>query len=70
MQTLKFKTNIKCAGCITTVTPYLNGLTGVESWNADVQDPNKVLTITSSGQLEAKHVVQILEKAGYKAEEM
>ncbi|MCD0490244.1 heavy-metal-associated domain-containing protein [Pedobacter sp. MC2016-14] len=70
METLKFKTNIKCAGCITTVTPYLDSLAGIESWNADVHDPNKILTITSSGQLEANQVIQILEKAGYKAEEI
>ena len=69
MHTIQFKTNIKCAGCINTVTPYLNALEGVESWNADVQDVNKILTVKTNERLEAKNIIQALEKAGYKAEE-
>ncbi|WP_338871255.1 heavy-metal-associated domain-containing protein [Spirosoma sp. SC4-14] len=65
METLKFKTNIKCGGCIATVTPFLNETVGEGHWQVDLQDVNKVLT-TDTGT--ATDVKQALEKAGYKAE--
>ncbi len=67
METLKFKTNIKCEGCITTVTPFLNQLKGIESWKADVQSPDKILTVQATG-VSGSEVVLALKKAGYKAE--
>ncbi|MVM37708.1 heavy metal transport/detoxification protein [Spirosoma sp. HMF3257] len=65
METLKFKTNIKCGGCIATVTPFLNEAVGEGHWQVDVQTPDKVLTAEASN---ASVVKQAIEKAGYKAE--
>ena len=45
METLKFKTNIKCSGCIATVTPFLNKTVGAENWQVDIQAPEKTLTV-------------------------
>jgi copper chaperone len=45
METLKFKTNIKCGGCVATVTPYLNKFSDIEKWEVDTQNPDKILTI-------------------------
>lgn len=70
METLKFKTNIKCSGCIAAVTPFLNGLSEVSKWEVDTNNPDKVLTIEGSDNLDAEKVVDTIEKAGYLAKEL
>ena len=66
MNTLTFKTNINCGGCIKAVTPTLNGAAAIENWQVDTASPDKVLTVT--GDLNAAQVVELVEKAGFKAE--
>lgn len=68
METIKFKTNIKCGSCIATVTPHLNALTGVDEWAVDTNVADKVLTVKGSSDRLAQQVVDTLEKAGFKAE--
>ncbi|MEQ7801236.1 cation transporter [Pedobacter sp. ASV1-7] len=70
METLKFKTNIKCSGCIATVTPFLNDLPEIENWAVDTDNPEKILTVEASDELTAETVVKTLEKAGYVASEV
>lgn len=67
METLKFKSTIKCAACIATVTPFLNTVDGIEKWEVDLSSPDRVLTVESNGATAAQ-VSTALEKAGYKAE--
>ena len=67
METVKFKTNIKCSGCIATVTPALNELVGQNNWEVDLQSPDKILTI-SKAEASEQEIKQAVEKAGYKAE--
>ncbi|OQP60465.1 heavy metal transport/detoxification protein [Niastella vici] len=67
METVQFKTNIKCSGCIATVTPVLNELVGQDNWEVDLQSPDKVLTV-SREQAGKQEIKQAVEKAGYKAE--
>ncbi|TKC09299.1 heavy-metal-associated domain-containing protein [Pedobacter frigoris] len=67
MQTLKFKTNIKCSGCVATVTPHLNVLE-IDDWKIDTENPDKILEVKGADTLNAKQVIETLEKAGYKAE--
>ncbi|MGI4739172.1 MAG: heavy-metal-associated domain-containing protein [Janthinobacterium lividum] len=64
MQTLKFKTNINCGGCIKAVTPTLNREAGAGNWQVDTANPDKILTI-SAPQLSAAQVVQAVEQAGF-----
>ena len=70
METLQFKTTIKCSGCIEKVTPYLNETAGENNWEVDLQNPQKVLTIPNAEQLSSGEVVEALAKAGYKAEKL
>lgn len=70
METLKFKTNIKCAGCIAAVTPHLNGLSGVSSWEVDLINPDKILTLSGNDQLDAEVIKATLSKAGYVADQI
>jgi copper chaperone len=69
MKTLKFKTNINCGGCVSKVTPFLNKQEGVESWEVDVNNPDKILKVKSKGVLE-EQVVSILDKIGFKGEKI
>ncbi len=68
METKRYKTNIKCTGCVETVTPYLNQFVGEGNWQVDLNDPSRTLTVT--GQTEKDVVIRALEKAGYKAEKI
>lgn len=67
METLKFKTNINCGGCINAVTPHLNKAEGVKNWQVDTANPDKILTVEAEGT-DAQTVKQVVEKAGFKAE--
>jgi copper chaperone len=67
MKTLKFKTNINCGGCVSKVTPFLNKQDGIESWEVDTTNANKILTIESKGATE-EDVKATLQKVGFKAE--
>lgn len=67
MNTLKFKTNINCGGCIKAVTPHLDKAEGIKSWQVDTTNPDKVLTVEAYGT-DAQAVQQVVEKAGFKAE--
>jgi copper chaperone len=68
METLKFKTNIKCGGCIAAVTPALENLNGVEKWDVDTANPDKILTVETDSGLKAEQVVSALKTKGYSAE--
>ena len=66
MEAIKFKTNIKCSGCVAKVTPFLNEALGEDNWEVDYSNPSKLLTVV--GETDKGKVVQAVEKAGYKAE--
>ena len=68
METFKFKTTIKCSGCVAKATPFLNEALGEDNWEVDTNDPSKVLTVV--GQSDKTTVVKAVEKAGFKAEEL
>jgi copper chaperone len=67
METLKFKSNIKCTGCIEKVTPYLNETAGAEKWEVDLKNPEKILTVHAEG-VTSEQISQAIQKAGYVAE--
>lgn len=69
METLKFKTNIQCGGCIATVTPFLDNLPHIGDWEVDTTKPDKVLTIQTD-HLQGFEVIAVLKSAGYRAEQI
>lgn len=70
METTKFKTTIKCSGCVATVTPHLNKAIGENNWKVDLENPAKILTVTSEKEINEETVVKALADAGYKAEKL
>jgi Copper chaperone len=69
METLKFKTNIKCSGCVAQVTPHLEASPSIKEWNVDIANPDKVLTVKAEN-IGAEEIKAIVQKAGYNAEEL
>ena len=64
----KFKTNIKCGGCIQTVKPYLDSLKEIKSWEVDTSSPDRVLTV--EGDIPEEIIVKAIQAAGYRAEKI
>jgi copper chaperone len=68
METLQFKTNINCGGCIAKATPVLNNEKNIKEWNVDTNTSTKVLTVKSN--LGADAIINIVKKAGFQAEKL
>ena len=64
MKTLKFKTNIQCSNCLSKVTPKLNDQSGINSWNVDLADPDRTLTVETEN-LEPEDIKKAVLKAGF-----
>lgn len=67
MKTIQFKTNIKCMGCVSSVTPGLNDTAGENNWKVDLLSPDRILTVASDS-VDAQTIQETVEKAGFKAE--
>lgn len=66
---LTYKTNIKCNGCIATVTPFIEKNESIKKWSVDLENPDRVLTIELEGG-EENEVKDLINEAGYEAEPM
>ncbi len=66
-KTLKFRTNIKCSGCVAKVTPYLNDSEDISHWDVDTESIEKTLTVTTD-KLSKEEVEAIVKEAGFKAD--
>ena len=69
METLKFKTNVKCNNCVAKISPYLDESDKITEWNVDIENPDRILTVTGN-DITNEYVKETLLKAGYKAEEL
>ncbi|MEQ9466710.1 MAG: cation transporter [Ekhidna sp.] len=68
METIKFKTNINCGGCLKSVTPHLNELDSIESWKVDIENPDKILQVELEG--DENEVVKAVIEAGFEIEKV
>jgi len=66
METKKFKTNIKCSGCVAAVTPNLNEAVGENNWSVDINNPSKILNVEADAAEDV--IMEAVRKAGYKIE--
>jgi len=66
MKKLTYKTNIKCNGCITTVTPFLAKIENVARWYVDLESVDKIMTVEFD-ELNTGEVESVLKEAGYEA---
>lgn len=63
----QFKTNINCGGCVSSVKSHLDRAEGIAEWTVDTTNPDKILTVESTG-ITVEEVVSIIHKSGYKIE--
>lgn len=69
MEEMKFKTTIKCTGCLDKVTPHLNETQGIDDWEVDLKNPDKILTVKVQNTSE-EDVVKAVKKIGFEIERM
>lgn len=69
MTDFKFKTNIKCGGCIAAVTPFLDKVIGIEKWEVDTANLYKVLTVTCD-LVDTSSIENAVKEAGYSIEKI
>lgn len=67
MTELKFKTSLKCGGCKDKITPGMNALSEVESWEVDLTATPKILTAKAPEEAAAK-IIATVEKEGFEIE--
>jgi copper chaperone len=67
MENLKFKTNINCTGCLSKVSPQLNNEKGIEEWDVDLNNSQKILTVKSNSSSE-EDIVSAVKRVGFKIE--
>jgi copper chaperone len=67
MNTLKFKTNINCAGCLAKVSPFLNAEQNIDKWEVDTSIPEKILTVETD-EANADRVISVVKSAGFNIE--
>lgn len=67
MTTYKFKTDIKCGGCLDKVRPHLDAKEEISHWEVDLSDPARVLTVQADDTT-AEELVDTVRKAGFKAD--
>lgn len=66
MEKLQFKTNINCGNCVRAVTGFLNDVEGIEKWEVDTDDPDKILTVEGA-HLQTGAIIEAVEDAGFDA---
>jgi copper chaperone len=64
MGTFRFKTSLKCGGCIRAITPGLESLNVIGKWSVDLDNPDKVLEIEAPEDI-SESVIASVKKAGY-----
>ena len=64
MKTLRFKTSLKCGGCVNAIKPGLESLNKIEKWSVDLESPDKVLEVESTEDI-SDEVMESVKKAGY-----
>jgi copper chaperone len=69
METLRFKTNLKCSGCIAAITPGLNKIEGIGEWKVDLSSPDRTLEIDIPDD-KAGEILDSVKKAGYEISQL
>lgn len=62
-ETRKFKTNINCGKCTMAVTPYVENVEGLKSWDVDLKSPDRLLIV--KGNVDETELADALNEAGY-----
>ncbi|MBI1836480.1 MAG: heavy-metal-associated domain-containing protein [Flavobacteriia bacterium] len=69
METMKFKTNINCSGCVQKVTPVLNHVKSIQKWEVDIANPEKILVVESTDD-NMYEIIEVVKQAGFTIEKI
>jgi len=61
-----FRTNLRCGACVQTIAPIFDADPAVKHWAAEVESPDKVLTVEGD-IVDPAHVDELLKRAGYQS---
>ena len=64
MNTLRFKTSMKCNGCVSNVTPYIHAVEGIKNWKVQFTVPQSTLEVETDYDIE-QQVIDAVKEAGY-----
>lgn len=67
MKLHKFKTNLKCNGCIAAVKPAMDKIDGLTKWEVDLTTPDKILSVETESENATEKIASAFKKAGYEA---
>jgi copper chaperone len=67
MESIKFKTTLKCNGCIAAVKPALDAIDELAKWEIDLSSPDRLLTAVVSSSDAKDKIVSAFKAAGYEA---
>lgn len=68
MEKLSFKTNINCNNCVAKVKPFLNQIESIENWQVDINNADKILSVSGEEELSSEEVIKAVQKAGFSIE--
>jgi copper chaperone CopZ len=69
METVQFKTNINCSGCVAKVTAPLNEVAGAAHWSVDTAGKDKILTVQVNADTAAA-VIAAVQQTGFTIERL
>ncbi len=69
MATLRFKTDLKCNGCVQKISSFLSKIKEIKEWKVDLNEADRTLTVEGN-DLVAADIISALKQAGYKAEQI
>lgn len=64
MKKLLFKTNIQCENCLSKVSPKLNEQQGIHTWQVNLKDDHRTLTVETEA-LNPEDIQKAVLKAGF-----
>jgi len=73
MKTLRFKSNLKCDGCVNAIKPFMDSIPEINSWSIDLNNSKKIIevhTLEESDYILSEKISKGIAKIGYTTEKI
>ena len=72
MKRLRFKSSLKCNGCINAIKPGMEAIDDINAWRVFLDVEDKIIEVETNGDEEtiANSVQEVITKAGYTIEKL
>jgi copper chaperone len=73
MKKIKFKSSLKCNGCVNAIKPFMDSVPEIDSWSVDLNNPDKVIevnTLEESDDALAEKILKGVSESGYTIEKV